>query len=408
MGSDGDNLEAMGSAEDDTNGLVLSRKQVLEQEDLNLAGYACRSSATRGRRVSAPPDPRRTDFQRDRARIIHSTAFRRLNGKTQVFVADTGDHYRTRLTHSLEVSQIARAVSRSLRLNEDLTEALALAHDLGHTPYGHSGGDVLDELMAEHGGFEHNRQSLRILDILEIKYPGFEGLNLSYEVRESIIKHKRPFEGPDYETYRPQDGPCLEAQVVDVADGIAYLSADLDDGLRSGILTSEALDRDVRLWGRARDGALARYPGIQGRMLELKVVAQLISLLVRDLCESTVRRIAEREVTTLVDVRAAQEPIVANSAEVSAEEYELRGFLYEHFYTHYKVCRMRNRARVMITGLFRAYCAGKELMPPRFQSLSERDGLERAVADYVSGMTDRYAQKEYGLLFQPGEGSLDP
>ncbi|NRA96171.1 MAG: deoxyguanosinetriphosphate triphosphohydrolase [Planctomycetes bacterium] len=396
-----------GSDTEAETGRIVSREQVLAREDARLAPYACRGCASNGRRMEEPPDPLRTDFQRDRDRIIHSTAFRRLNGKTQVFVADTGDHYRTRLTHSLEVSQIARAISRSLSLNEDLTEALALAHDLGHTPFGHSGGDVLGELMSEHGGFEHNRQALRILDVLEVKYPDFGGLNLTYEVRESIIKHKRPFEGEDYAPYRPDEGPCLEAQVVDLADGIAYLSADLDDGLRSGILKRDALDHNVGLWEQAREEALARYPGTSDRLLELKVVAQLISLLVRDLCESTGRRLAERQIASLEDVRLQPDSVVAFSPDVLSGEVELRKFLYDHFYTHFKVCRMRNRARVMITGLFRAYREGKELMPPRFQSLADTDGLERVVADYVSGMTDRYAQKEYGLLFQPGEGSLD-
>jgi len=387
---------------------LLSRDEVLAQEDARLAAYACGGSSSRGRRIEEPADPLRTDFQRDRDRIIHSTAFRRLNGKTQVFVSDTGDHYRTRLTHSLEVSQIARAISRSLRLNEDLTEALALAHDLGHTPFGHSGGDVLDELMKDHGGFEHNRQSLRIVDELEIKYPDYRGLNLTYEVRESIIKHKRPFAGPDYAEYRPDEGPCLEAQVVDLADGIAYLSADLDDGLLSAILQRDELDQEVALWKLAKEDALARYPETTGRLLELKVVARLISLLVRDLCSSTARRLSDLGIKSLADVRAQPRPIVAFSDEVMTGEGELRGFLYNRFYTHYKVCRMRNRALVMIRGLVHAYVSGPELMPPRFQRLAEKEGLHRAVADYVSGMTDRYAQKEYGLLFQPGEGSLDP
>jgi dGTPase len=385
-----------------------TREQVLAEEAASLAPWACRGLESRGRRVPEPEDALRTDFQRDRDRIIHSTAFRRLNGKTQVFVSDTGDHYRTRLTHSLEVSQVSRSIGRSLRLNEDLIEALALAHDLGHTPFGHSGGDVLDDLMKDHGGFEHNRQSLRIVDRLEMKYPGFHGLNLTYEVRESIIKHARPFEGPEYADYRPDEGPCLEAQVVDQADGIAYMSADLDDGLRSGIIDRNDLRREVGLWRQAEEDALDRYPGVADRMLELKVVAQLISILVRDLVESTRTRLLQSGIRDLTDVRKGAEPLASFSDDIKTLEYELRGFLYDRFYTHYKVCRMRNRARVMIAGLFRAYVRGPELLPPRFRNLARADGLERSVADYVSGMTDRYAQKEYGLLFQPGEGSLDP
>ncbi|MAG55871.1 MAG: deoxyguanosinetriphosphate triphosphohydrolase [Planctomycetes bacterium] len=386
----------------------MSREEVLAAEETRLASWATWSSRSRGRRITEPIDPLRTDFQRDRDRIIHSTAFRRLNGKTQVVVSDTGDHYRTRLTHSLEVSQIARGIARSLRLNEDLTEALALAHDLGHTPFGHSGGDVLDELMRPDGGFEHNRQSLRVVDRLEIKYPDFEGLNLTYEVRESIIKHARPFHGPDYDPYRPDEGPCLEAQVVDQADGIAYMSADLDDGLRASIIRLDELESEVEMWRFARDAALARYPNVGGRLLELKVTAQLISILVSDLVDHTRKRLEADTTTDLERVRAATEPFATFSPEITRMEYGLRGFLHDRFYTHYKVCRMRNRARVMIKGLFQAYSKSPELMPPRFRTLGESDGLPRAVADYVSGMTDRYAQKEYALLFQPGAGSLDP
>lgn len=387
--------------------LVLDRAAQEEAEERRLQAYACASRRSRGRRVAEDPDPLRTEFQRDRDRIIHSTAFRRLIGKTQVFVSDTGDHYRVRLTHSLEVAQIARSLARSLGLNEDLTEALALAHDLGHAPFGHIGGDVLDELMRGAGGFEHNRQSLRILDQLETKYPAFPGLNLTYEVRESVMKHKRPFEGPDFAPYHPEEGPCLEAQVVDFADGIAYNSHDLDDALRSGILALDDV-REIFLWREVEAAARAAHPGAEGPVLQHRIIGRLIHTQVRDLVTATADNLRRLRIRTLADVRAVREPLVGFGASFGKEERALRDFLFGRFYTHYKVLRMRNRARVIISGLFQALRDNPELMPPRFQELAARDGVERAVADYISGMTDRYAQKEYALLFQPGQGSLDP
>ena len=388
--------------------IVLSREEFLIDARKQIGPWGFHEEAARGRRIEEVPDPLRTDVQRDRDRIIHSAAFRRLNGKTQVFVSDTGDHYRTRLTHSLEVSQIARSMARSLRLNEDLVEVLALAHDLGHAPFGHSGGEVLNLLMRNHGGFEHNHQSLRIVDELEHRYPRFKGLNLCYEVRESILKHNRPFDGPAYDSYHREEGPLLEAQVVDIADGIAYMSADLDDGLRAELLDEPRLHDEVSLWRRAKEMARAHHPEAEGRLLRLKVVAELIALLVRDAVRETSRRLQEHGVKSIDAVRAQSEPLVAFSDEIRREEYELRGHLYENFYTHYKVCRMRHRAKEVIQGLFTAYLSSPELMPPRFQELAQKIGLERALADYISGMTDGYAQKEFGLLFQPGGGSLDP
>lgn len=387
---------------------IASREEVLADQDSRLAPYAGRESVSRGRARPESPDPLRTDYQRDRDRIVHSTAFRRLIGKTQVFVSDTGDHYRVRLTHSLEVAQIATAIARSLRLNATLAEVLALAHDLGHAPFGHSGGDILDGLMKDHGGFEHNLQAVRVVDLLELKYPEFEGLNLTYEVRESILKHHRPFEGPAYAPFHPEEGPLLEADIVDQADGIAYNSADLDDGLRSGLLSIGEV-RELKIWQEAEANARSRHPDLgDGRMLRHKVVGELIALYVRDLIRSTAARLDAENIRTLADVRAAEEPLVGFSDELKRMDHQLRGFLYERFYTHYKVSRMRHRARVVIEGLFEALMGNPGLMPPRYQELAEREGRERTVADYISGMTDGYAQKEYGLLFQPGSGSLDP
>ena len=379
---------------------VKTRRDLEEAERSALAPYGMKSADSRGRRHAEAQDDYRTEFQRDRDRVIHSTAFRRLIGKTQVFVSDTGDHYRTRLTHSIEVSQIARSVARSLGLNQDLTEAVALAHDLGHTPFGHSGGDALDELMKGHGGFEHNMQSLRILDHLEVQYPGFRGLNLTYEVRESILKHKRPFEGPDYADYRPDEGPLLEAQLVDVADGIAYNSHDLDDGIRAGILDPGALD-GVDLLAEVKREVRARHHGLDGRALVQKVVAGLINFLVRDLLTSTARRLDERGIRSVEDVRRTPDVLVAFSPAVAKAEAGLRKWLYDEFYTHARVFGMRHRAKVFIAALFEAFLAEPELLPNRFRELAKSEGVERAAADYIAGMTDGYAQRIYRRLFDP-------
>lgn len=384
-----------------------SREELEQREATQLAPWACHAADSRGRRVAEPPDALRTEFQRDRDRILHCTAFRRLVGKTQVFLSDAGDHYRTRLTHSLEVSQIARALARALRANEDLCEALALAHDLGHAPFGHVGGDVLHELLRDHGGFEHNRQSLRIVEKLELRNPGREGLNLSWEVRESILKHKRPFEGPLFAEYSPQEAPFLEAQLTDFADGIAYNSHDVDDALRSGLVSGEEF-ATTALWQRALRHARARSPEASGRVLEHKAVASLITVQITDLIAATAQALKSRGITNLAELRAQREDVVTFSAELGAEEVELRRFLHAKFYTHYKIGRMRSRARVIVTGLFTTLRENPRLLPPRFQKIAAEEGNERAIADYIAGMTDRYAQKEYALLLQPGSASLDP
>ncbi len=395
----------MANEPSDFDALVATREQLEREEQSILAPFAMKSADTLGRRVVEVADPFRTHFQRDRDRIIHSTAFRRLIGKTQVFLSDTGDHYRTRLTHSIEVSQIARSIARSLRLNQDLTEAVALAHDLGHAPFGHSGGDALDHLMADHGGFEHNFQSLRIVDYLEVKYAGFRGLNLTYEVRESILKHKRPFEGPLYTDYRPDDSPLLEAQLVDLADGIAYNSHDIDDGLRAGILETEDLDR-VELWRRVKDDVLRRFGALSGRTLVQKAVAGVIDYLVKDLVRQTAKNLAEARIRSVEDVRRHARPLVEFSRDVAAAEAELKAFLYKNFYTHHRVTGMRHRARVFLAAMFTAFVEHRELLPTGFQRLADADGIHRAVADYLAGMTDSYAQREYRRLFDPRSPEL--
>ncbi len=380
---------------------LCTRAIIEAREDSWLAPWAMRSAASRGRKHDEPKDGNRTDFQRDRDRVIHSTAFRRLEHKTQVFLTwPGGDHFRSRLTHSLEVSQISRSIARALRLNEDLTEAVALAHDLGHTPFGHSGSDALDAAMKPFGGFEHNHQSLRIVEELENHYPRFRGLNLTWEVRESIVKHKRPFEGPVYEAYEPSTAPLIEAQVADMADSIAYNTHDLDDGLRAGILT-DAMVESTALWRRADAIVAERFGALAGRARQVKIVGQLIHLLVTDLMRHTMILLERNGIRSVRDVRAAKEPLTGFSPGIAREEQELRSFLYREFYTDHRVARMRYRAKVIIEGLFRAYRTSPELLPPRFRALAREGEPARVVADYIAGMTDRYAQEEYGRLFSP-------
>lgn len=368
-----------------------------------LKPYAAHAAATRGRNFDEPEDPWRTVFQRDRDRIIHTTAFRRLENKTQVFVSRTGDHYRTRLTHSLEVAQVSRSIARILSLNEDLTEAVALAHDLGHAPFGHSGGDVLDKLMKDEGGFDHNYQSLRILEHLEVRYPDFVGLNLTYEVRESIVKHNRPFTNAVFDPYHREEGALLEAQLVDLCDGIAYNSHDVDDGLSSGILVESEL-AELEIWQVVSVRVRDRWPAISDRLHRKKVVSGIIDHLIRDLVISSLSEIKARGIQTVDDVRAQQTDTLGFSKPVRRQERELRRFLFSHFYTHYKVHRMRNRARIFITGLFGEFTNNPKLLPPRFQDRAEAGGVSRAVADYIAGMTDPYAEREYQRLFNPFEG----
>ena len=368
-----------------------------------LKPYAAHASASRGRIFDEAADPWRTVFQRDRDRVIHTTAFRRLENKTQVFVSRAGDHYRTRLTHTLEVAQVARSIARILGLNEDLTEAVALAHDLGHAPFGHSGGDVLDKLMKDDGGFDHNFQSLRILEHLEVRYPDFVGLNLTYEVRESIAKHNRPFTNPIFDPYHREEGPLLEAQLVDLCDGIAYNSHDVDDGLSSGILIENEL-AELEIWKVVSVRVRDRWPNISDRLHRKKCVSGIIDHLIRDLVVSSLTEIESRGIRTVDDVRAQQTNTIGFSNDVRRQERELRRFLFSKFYTHYKVHRMRNRARIFITGLFGEFTRNPKLLPPRFQDRAEAEGISRAVADYIAGMTDPYAEREYQRLFNPFEG----
>lgn len=366
----------------------------------HLAPYAADPRKSRGRRHPEPPATPRSEFQRDRDRIVHSTAFRRLEYKTQVFVNHEGDLFRTRLTHSLEVAQIARSLARMLGLDEDLTETIALAHDLGHTPFGHVGQDALNECMRAHGGFEHNLQSLRVVDKLEQKYAEFEGLNLTFEAREGILKHcsRKHAEALGEVGRRFLEGlqPSLEAQIANLADEIAYNNHDVDDGLRSGLLTLAQLEA-VPIFSRHLAEVRGRYPALNDRRLIHETVRRMINTLVVDLLEQTRHNLAVHKPGSLDDVRRCP-PLAAFSEQVQAEHLTLKRFLFQNLYRHYRVVRMSEKARRVVRELFEAFTREPRLLPPEYQERAS-DGLERAVCDYIAGMTDRYAIREHRRLF---------
>ncbi|MGX7004684.1 deoxyguanosinetriphosphate triphosphohydrolase [Caballeronia sp. KNU42] len=385
--------------------------------EAHLAPYAAHSAESRGRRFEEKPPVARTEFQRDRDRIVHSTAFRRLEYKTQVFVNHEGDLFRTRLTHSLEVAQIARSVARNLRVNEDLVEAISLAHDLGHTPFGHAGQDALNECMHDHGGFEHNLQSLVVVDQLEEHYGAFDGLNLCFETREGILKHCSHENalklGALGERFLNRKQPSIEAQIANVADEIAYNNHDVDDGLRSGLITLDQL-ADVALWQTHYEAARGEYPHIEGRRLIHETIRRIINTLIVDLIESTSENLGRLNPQSVDDVRDAP-ALVMHSAAVAAQATELKRFLYKNLYRHYQVMRMANKAGRVVSGLFKAFNDDPRLLPPAYQargpiaeeSANDPRGSEsasgstqaRLIAHYIAGMTDRYALKEYGRLF---------
>ena len=371
----------------------------------DLAPYAVSEASSRGR-VTPEPRPRaRGEFQRDRDRIVHSTAFRRLEYKTQVFVNHEGDLFRTRLTHSIEVAQIARSIARAMRLNDDLTEAIALAHDLGHTPFGHAGQDALNECMADHGGFEHNLQSLRIVDKLEERYGAFDGLNLMFETRAGILKHCPPARAGELgelgRRFIEHRHPSLEAQIANLSDEIAYNNHDVDDGLRSGLITEDQL-AEVSLFARHRYEASAQFPHIHGRRLIHETVRRMIGALVTDLLQETSQRIQHARIETTADVEVASQ-LVGFSAAMKAENTGLKRFLHENLYRHFQVVRMTTKAKRVIRELFDAFCSDPGLLPAGYQARSDAQGIHRVVADYIAGMTDRYAVKEHCRLFAVSE-----
>jgi dGTPase len=381
-----------------------SRPAGAEFEPAGLAAYAQRSADTRGRRYAEVEHRYRSPYQRDRDRIVHSRAFRRLEYKTQVFVNHEGDHYRTRLTHSIEVAQIGRTVAHALRLNDALVESLALSHDLGHTPFGHLGEDVLDELLAGHGGFDHNRQTLRIVEHLEDRYPEFSGLNLTWEVREGIAKHSGPIEvaaAPEFAEYEPELQPPLEAQLIDLVDEVAYNHHDLDDGLEAGLLDLEDLARAVPLFGGPLQEARRRWPQASERQMRSTALRGLIDALVTDLIDTTRANLERTGVVSVKDVRRAGEPTVGLSPEVDRGSRDLKRYLRSHLYRHHRIERMKDKARRLLIALYGRYHENPRLLPDEFRVRGEDVGLERTIADYIAGMTDRYAIQEYQRLFDP-------
>jgi len=381
---------------------LLSREALEEREQRTLAPYASCGARSRGRRYPESEHPYRTCYQRDRDRIVHSTAFRRLEYKTQVFVNHEGDYYRTRLTHTLEVAQIARTIARALNLNEDLAEAIALAHDLGHTPFGHSGEDALRDLMKEHGGFEHNLHGLRLVDTLEHRYVQFPGLNLTHEVREAMAKHRTRYDHPPPSEFADDLQPALEAQAVEAADTIAYDSHDLDDALKAGLVREEDL-AGVTIWERARERAERRFGPLGTESRRVQVVRFLINQEVTALLEQTCTNLELTGVGSPEEVRRAGRPLVGFDRETEDLRCELQEFLKERVYEHYRVVRMASKARRFIEELFTAYVKNPRQLPRSARRRLEEDGLHRVVCDYIAGMTDRYAQDDYLKLFAPFE-----
>lgn len=367
-----------------------------------FAPYAVSMANSRGRLHAEKSPSQRSEFQRDRDRIVHSTAFRRLEYKTQVFVNHEGDLFRTRLTHSLEVAQIARAIARALRLNEDLVEAISLSHDLGHTPFGHAGQDALNECMRGNGGFEHNLQSLRIVDLLEERYAEFDGLNLCFETREGIVKHcslenARQL-GELGERFINRTQPSLEAQICNFADEIAYNNHDIDDGLRSGLISLDQL-QDVSLFARYEAELRLAYPNLDGRRLIHETIRRMINALVCDLIETTTSNLTRQQPKDLAEARLGV-PLIAFSDELRDAQREMKRFLHQHLYQHFQVLRMTSKARRIINDLYLAFVSDPRMLPLQYQSEGDQP---RRVADYIAGMTDRYAMKEHRRLFAVGE-----
>jgi len=372
----------------------------LDREEEILAPYAMRSRLSHGRRHPEALHPFRAPFQRDRDRIIHCTAFRRLMHKTQVLLTQTNDHHRTRLTHSLEVSQIARTLARRLGLNEDLTEAIALSHDLGHPPFGHAGEQALNRCMGEHGGFEHNRHALRIVEVLEYPYAEFPGLNLTWEVREAMAQHSKRRDAPEVMEYLTQGAPLLEAQVADAADSLAYDAHDVDDALSVGIITTDDL-QDVSFWRIALEQVRQRFGDLAREQFQPTMVRTLINRQVSDLLEHTTQRLHRHRIGTLEDVRRCPETLVAPGTEVAVLKLELEEFLTLRVYQHHRVQRMALKGGRIVEMLFAEFCRGPRLLPDRYVRRINGGRPERTVCDYIAGMTDRYAQDEYLRLFHP-------
>ncbi len=380
----------------------MTREEFENRENEQLASYAMKSRDSAGRKHPEQEHPFRTAFQRDRDRIVHSSAFRRLEYKTQVFVYHEGDYYRTRLTHSIEVAQISRTVARALGLNEDLAEAIALAHDLGHPPFGHSGEKALNELMKDHGGFEHNHQSFRIVDKMERKYPDFRGLNLSAEVLEGLKKHSTDYDHPKIEEGEKKTANTLEARIVDYSDGIAYNSHDLDDGITSDMIDINKLEK-IALWRENLEKIEASKGQLDLKMKKYQVVRMIINQQVTDLMEQTQKNIRERGIDSMEKVRSETTPVVSFSPAMQEQNQELKDFLRSNLYRHFRVIRMESKAVRILNDLFHTYIDQIELLPQLPEKDLEDPSRERTVCDYIAGMTDRFALSEIKKLFDPSE-----
>jgi dGTPase len=376
-----------------------SRLQLELQEDQNLAPYGIRSRNSKGRAYPEDEPEYRTCFQRDRDRILHTTAFRRLEYKTQVFINYEGDYYRTRLTHSLEVAQIGRTIARALGANEDLVETICLAHDIGHPPFGHSGETALARVMKEHGGFDHNKQSLRIITQLECRYPGFPGLNLTWETREGIVKHESEYDVSDAADYNPELRGSLEAQITNAADELAYTAHDLDDGLRSGMITPAML-ASITLWGILTERVGWRGPDLD-ELARHQIIRHLIDMEVTDLVHATDMQLREGGVHSVEELQRLRQNVVGYSEDLTRRNRQLKDFLYANLYRQHRVVRMAVKAERIVTDLFSAYCAEPAILPRHVQDGITERGLERTICDYIAGMTDRYAGEEHQKLFDP-------
>ena len=378
--------------------MLYTRQQLEEYESQTLASYAVHSKDSKGRLHPEEEADFRPRFQRDRERILHTTAFRRLEYKTQVFINHEGDYYRTRLTHTLEVAQIGRSVARSLGLNEDLVETICLAHDLGHPPFGHSGESALSRLMKDFGGFNHNSQSLRIVTMLEARYPDFPGLNLSWEVLEGMVKHETDYDIAEAKQFNPELRGHLEAQIANLADDLAYTSHDLDDGLRSGMITPNQLE-GIALWEIINESIGRRRSETLDSLSRHQIIRRLINFEVTDLIQSTDRYLRRSNVKTALDVQKLPFNVAGFSEDMYRRNRELKDFLFSNLYRHYRVVRMAAKSEIIVTELFNIYQANPKTLPTEVQEFIPERGLERTICDYIAGMTDRFAIDEYKRLF---------
>ncbi len=380
--------------------MLYKRDKLEEIETAVLAPYALKSAASRGRVHPEKESATRTAFERDRDRILHTTAFRRLEYKTQVFVFYEGDHYRTRLTHTLEVAQLGRSLARGLGVNQDLTEAICLAHDLGHSPFGHAGEYVLNRLMKEDGGFNHNTQSFRVVTELEERYPGFKGLNLTYETREGMLKHETDYDQSEAAGYEPEKRASLEAQIANLADESAYNAHDLDDGLRAGLFTPDDLD-ELTIWQELRDTVGWKNGRSFTHLIRHEIIRELIGRTISDILNNTADNLTAYQIDSPEKVQTHRDNLVGYSAEFAVKVRQLKQFLYQRMYRHYRLMRMQAKAERFISEMFHAYLKEPQMLPVAAQEWLNHTPLHRVVTDYIAGMTDRYALDEWQKLFDP-------